>query len=641
MRRLLRWFAATTRERLWLSLPARPGAAPELPPSWWWQLAPWPGLGVLLALGLLGVALSSHLDSRTATHFERWRQLPTGRQPNGLALADDDGDGDLDVWVGHERERVVHRYRNDGHGRFTLANRWPSSDGFQLCLPDLNEDGRPDVVVASFFDSLLTCNLSRGPGHWDTTRVVWRGARSFDTWAGDLDGDGHSDLLVANHSDSTVVLFGDGHGNFPARLRLAAGRASLGVLAADVDQDGDRDILVTGAPGRASHFVRLYRNEGNRHFKRVADIPANHSPQRLALADVDGDGDPDLLVTAYVVSQVDLCLNDGHGNFEPPRALPTGAQPFSLSVVDVDADGALDVLTTSAATHSVSLLHNLGKGRFAPPVTFEVGVTPTGLAVGDLDGDGEPDLATTDYADDTVTLLRHARPPLVWWPLAAAAGLATGYTGLHYYQRRRQHEARLRSQLAADLHDELGILLTRITMRAELLETQQPTTQAAALVQESRSAAAAMRDIIWNVDTGTDTVEALLNRLRDLIETIRQATTQEIRLQLHCEHALRTARLRPAVRQHTFLIAREALTNALKHGDRAGELAVALHLDAANLLLTVHNAHRPQATGRGGQGLRSMQARATTIGATLQAGPHPEGSWRVQLHVAGPLRGWR
>ncbi|MDO7873166.1 hypothetical protein Q5H93_00355 [Hymenobacter sp. ASUV-10] len=224
--------------------------------------------------------------------------------------------------------------------------------------------------------------------------------------------------------------------------------------------------------------------------------------------------------------------------------------------------------------------------------------------------------------------------------LAGGAGLgllALVLTGAGVWRYRRQREQALRAELAAELHDELGSMLTRVTLRAELLEARHSSPQLLALVQESRTAAATVRDIIWSVDTTADTVEALLDRLRATVEVIRRDTEQELQLQLALPDSLLAARLRATVRQQVYLIGREGLTNALRHGRRHGLLAISLQLDAKELLLRIENETRTEVAGPNGQGLRSMQTRAAAVGGTLQAGPQPEGRWQVLLRVPKPL----
>ena len=234
------------------------------------------------------------------------------------------------------------------------------------------------------------------------------------------------------------------------------------------------------------------------------------------------------------------------------------------------------------------------------------------------------------------------RQPLVWALLAV--GLAALSGGAAYgWQRRRaaQREARqqadfeTRRRLAADLHDEVGALLTRVTMRAEMLEEEQNSPQLAALLQESRTAAATVRDIIWSVNVAADTVEALSDRFRDLLDQTTHATNRATTYTLNAPEP--EARLRPEVRQHTYLIGKEAVTNALKHSSCGELLTLALHVCATELRLEIGNGGHVGPASRTGQGLRNMASRAAAIGAELAAGPAAGGGWRVALWVPRPL----
>ncbi len=617
-------------------MPAALQVARYFRPQSRWRL--WGPLLGLLLVGLLGVALSSHLDSRTAAWLTPGATLDlTPDQPNALVLADDDADGDLDLWVAFSAGRALQRFRNDGRGHFAPAGEWRCGDAAQLRLADLNEDGIPDPVVASYEDSLLTWNPSLGSGRWGPSQVLLRGARSYDLWAGDIDGDRHVDLLVANRHDSAYVLFGDGRGRFPVRRRVEAGPHALGVLAGDVDGDGDPDLLLTSARFVPSEYaVHLYRNEGHRRFTPAGKLAVSESPQRLALADVDADGDPDLLVTAYMTDRVDLCFNDGHGNFGPAQWRPTARQPYALALADFDADGDLDLLTTGALNHQLALLRNLGQGSFGPPILFGVGKTPNALAVGDIDGDGQPDAVTANQADYSVTVLRHSRPPLVWWPLLATGLLGMAY-GLYYvYQRRRRREYQRRAQLAADLHDELGGRLAYLTLRAELLQLEAPALQLDEFIAESRSATSTVRDIIWSVNTGPDTLGTLVDRLRDLLAQTQQATAWTTQLALQPPLLNMGLRLRPDVRQHVYLICKEAVTNALRHAPQGQNLHITFTLEPPGLQLHIVNDGPLAAPARAhasGQGRRNMQHRAQQLGGQLQDGPSPGGGWEVRLRV--------
>lgn len=221
------------------------------------------------------------------------------------------------------------------------------------------------------------------------------------------------------------------------------------------------------------------------------------------------------------------------------------------------------------------------------------------------------------------------------WALGAAAAVLAVYLWQRGRLRRVQQETELRARLAADLHDEVGGLLTRVTMQAELLrELQQgPPARLKALVDDSRAAASTVRDIIWSVDTNADTLAALVDRIRDHLDATARATGRRLVLDDSGLPATLQQPLPPAVRQHVYLIFKEAVTNALKYARPDSPVTIRLSY-ASPLELTVTNEGEAAATSRAGQGLRNMRHRAGLLRADFSAGPVP-GGWQVQLRVPG------
>ena len=221
------------------------------------------------------------------------------------------------------------------------------------------------------------------------------------------------------------------------------------------------------------------------------------------------------------------------------------------------------------------------------------------------------------------------------WALGASAAVLAVYLWQRGRLRRVRRETELRARLAADLHDEVGGLLTRVTMQAELLrELQQgPPARLEALVDDSRAAASTVRDIIWSVDTKADTLAALVDRIRDHLDATARATGRELRLDDSGLPPSLHQPLPPAVRQHVYLIFKEAVTNALKYAHPGTPVTVRLRY-ASPLELTVTNEGEAAATSRAGQGLRNMRHRAELLRADLTAGPVP-GGWQVWLRVPG------
>jgi signal transduction histidine kinase/ligand-binding sensor domain-containing protein len=219
------------------------------------------------------------------------------------------------------------------------------------------------------------------------------------------------------------------------------------------------------------------------------------------------------------------------------------------------------------------------------------------------------------------------------WVLAALAAVAAVY----FWQRGRllslRRENELRARLAADLHDEVGALLTRVTMQAELLREFEPgpAPQLAALVDDSRAAASTVRDIIWSVDAAADTLAALVDRVQDHLDATARATGRPLTLDDTGLPPSLDQPLPPTVRQHAYLIFKEAVTNALKYSQPGTPIEVVLGC-GAELTLTVSSQGAPAAASRAGQGLRNMRHRAELLRAALHVGPTASG-WQVQLRV--------
>lgn len=219
----------------------------------------------------------------------------------------------------------------------------------------------------------------------------------------------------------------------------------------------------------------------------------------------------------------------------------------------------------------------------------------------------------------------------------AGVGLALGA----YRRRQLRRELALRTRLSADLHDEVGGLLTQISMQANLLgaglyppDEQQEQLQDVATA--SRAAAAQLQDVVWGYDAHNDNAGSLLDRMRDYAHELLGASDLTIAFAAAPDLPART--LPVEARRAVYLIYKEALHNVAKHARAARHVAVTLAADGPALLLTVADdgpapAHPPRASGHG---LRNMAARAEAVGGTFGAGygavPGQSG-WGVWVRV--------
>jgi hypothetical protein len=239
-----------------------------------------------------------------------------------------------------------------------------------VVLGDVDRDGDLDFLTANT-DNTVSVRLNNGRGSFSapaTNPESPVGDYPYSVAMGDVDGDGDLDFLTANnHSPTVSVRLNDGRGNFSAPAlnpEPAVADYAWHVTLGDVDGDGDLDFLTANNNGTVS--VRL--NNGRGSFTAPALNPdpavAGPFPQSVALGDVDGDGDLDFLSANNNLGggTVSVRLNDGRGNFVAPAVNPDpmvgDIRPRSVALGDLDGDGDLDLLTanlTGYGTVSVRL----------------------------------------------------------------------------------------------------------------------------------------------------------------------------------------------------------------------------------------------------------------------------------------------
>lgn len=242
-----------------------------------------------------------------------------------------------------------------------------------------------------------------GPLFVDATgdRLPGTPGSSMDSRAADVDGDGDLDVLVAKEVMPNVLLLNDGAGRFAVSAgRIPAGaHDSEDVTVADLDRDGDPDVVIAGEDDQASE---LYLNDGRGFFTDASSrLPARGTSNSVAAVDVDGDGDADLLFGND--GQEFLFINGGgHFSDQTHTRLPAVADVTQdVEVGDVDGDGDPDVVLGNVGANR--LLLNDGRGFFTEaarerlPLRSSVEETRE-AELADVDGDGDLDLYFANVA---------------------------------------------------------------------------------------------------------------------------------------------------------------------------------------------------------------------------------------------------
>ena len=192
-----------------------------------------------------------------------------------------------------------------------------------------------------------------------------------------------------------------GNGVFTNGSNVGTGSNPYNVTLADIDNDGDLDIL---APDFGGAAVSIQFNRGNGLYSGSASASVGSQPRSVTAADIDGDGDLDLLTANYNANTASVRFNNGSGVFSGGADLTVGSQPQSITTADVDGDGDLDFLVANGAGGSVSVRLNDGTGTFGGGTTVAVGSFPFNVTTGDVDGDGDFDLLTANMGTGSNTV---------------------------------------------------------------------------------------------------------------------------------------------------------------------------------------------------------------------------------------------
>jgi two-component sensor histidine kinase len=208
-----------------------------------------------------------------------------------------------------------------------------------------------------------------------------------------------------------------------------------------------------------------------------------------------------------------------------------------------------------------------------------------------------------------------------------------GYSIARYRHFRLLEIERMRTRIASDLHDEVGSMLSGLSMQAELLgmtASEKDRSRAEHISEISRMAVSKMRDLVWSIDSRRDKVKNLLDRMQEQATELLQP--QDIACHFELGELPLETKLSVNLRQHLFLIFKESLNNVIRHSN-ASEVWVRFGNFNGQFEMSIHdNGTQPKKSNVStGMGLSNMRLRAGKIGGQLTL--QQEDGFSVKLHM--------
>ncbi|MCB9652680.1 MAG: VCBS repeat-containing protein [Deltaproteobacteria bacterium] len=355
-------------------------------------------------------------------------------------VVDLDGDGDLDIVA--ISASALYWVMNTGNRSFLPADSLSlgSVSAKIVRAGDVNGDGSPDLVVSRSTTGGDFLVLHQSPGTDSFNLAGTRGLLGSvsDLKLADVDLDGHLDVIVvrqgATNTNLTVFRNINGAGTFGgAGLDSSIGSQSLGLDVADLTGDGYPDIVVTALdPNLVRVLPGVQASPGQYTTSTTYEVLS--APRDVLATDIDEDGDRDLLITLDDINGVRLLVNDGSGVFvsaEPYARYTLGRSVGRLSWVDVTGDGEPDMVAASTVEGGLLVAERLDDGTFKAAPTTDLVDRPSTMVLEDMTSDGVPDVVyATNKVGSTPAKVSIASNSGTEFTVSSATFVSSGITNI-------------------------------------------------------------------------------------------------------------------------------------------------------------------------------------------------------------------
>ena len=342
-----------------------------------------------------------------------------GYSSNGLFTTDLNGDGKADIVLCNSASISV--LLNNGDGTFAPTTDYATDvSPASVTTGDLNGDGKADIIITYVNNDRpggsVAVLLSKSDGTFDQKREYSTGYYTYPSavTTADVDGDGQTDLVVtgadsfSNRGKVSIWLNND-EGVFTSAADYAIPNSAQLVMVTDLNSDGMVDIVTKdlSVDSTGSYSISVLMNKGDGTFTPKTDYPLTGDIRSIAVIDLNGDDKADLIVTGMDYStfhsKLSVLMNNGDGTFGPQKDYAMDGSLNAVTTADLNGDDKADLIVTGmdySTFHSkLSVLMNNGDGSFAPQQEYAIATNIQSVTVNDLNGDGNADIIVTGSYD--------------------------------------------------------------------------------------------------------------------------------------------------------------------------------------------------------------------------------------------------
>jgi hypothetical protein len=334
----------------------------------------------------------------------------------GVATADFNNDGKPDFVLGNAGSSSVgiSVFLGNTSGLQRGVNYGSGGGLNYVAIADFNSDGRQDIVASDNSTGNLDLFLGNGDGTFQTPTAISAGTGwAQGLVAADFNGDGKPDVAMVTGPNNVIVLINNGSGGFNSPINYTLTSQGNEIAAADLNNDGILDLIV---PQSESNYASILLGNGDGTFTPKPDFDLGNSyPVAVTVGDWNGDGKQDLAVTIddYNTGMgIAVALGNGDGTFQAATLYPATANsstdlpyPSEIRAADVNQDGNLDLVYVNSEFGTAGVLYGTGSGTFSAPSEFPAGGYPYGLVTADVNGDGGIDAILGGDSFSGVTVL--------------------------------------------------------------------------------------------------------------------------------------------------------------------------------------------------------------------------------------------